>query len=350
MNFRRALIWLSVFVASALAVTSMVYVTLNRGISGDTNTYTARFTDVTGMNPGDDVRVAGVRVGRVDQIELDGNQAKVTFRVHKEQTLYTDTIASVIYQNIIGQRYLGLSAGAGAGAGGDRQPLGDHGTIPIEHTEPSFDITYLLRGFEPLFTLLDPERIDDLTGAIIEALQGNSGSVLSIVSQTASLAQTFAGPDQVLGNLIGNLNTVVTNLASQNTQVQNVIANTRAALVALADRREELRASVGSIQATMTRLAVITEAIYPDLHDFVTREPGFATHLTGDARNRIAFLGANFPAGLKALARLSQEGAYGNIYACDVTSSLFQSWVTLFPAIVSAATPGNAIKHTPECR
>ncbi|MEN4450114.1 MlaD family protein [Mycobacterium sp. SM3041] len=347
MSYRKPLIGLSLFLVAAIVVTWMVYVTLDRGIAGETNTYTARFTDVTGLRPGDDVRVAGVRVGRVDRIDLDGSVAKVSFRVQKDQALYTNTIATVTYQNIIGQRYLGLSAGVG---GGKPAPLGDHGSIPLEHTEPSFDITNLLRGFEPLLTLLDPKQVDNLTEGIIAALQGNNGSILSIITQTSALAETFAGPDQVLGDLITNLNTVVSNLAAQNSNLQSTIANTRAVMTTLADRRDELRASVGSIQTTMSRLATITDNIYPDLHEFITRQPGFAAHLTGDASNRIAFLGANFPAGLKALARLSQDGAYADIYACDVTSSLLRSWVTLFPAIVAGATPGNVINHTPECR
>lgn len=346
MSERKPLIGLSLFLVMALVVTWMVYRTLDRDISGTTYSYSATFTDVSGLHEGDDVRVAGVRVGRVAAVELDGTLADVTFEVQTDQKLYTNTIASVKYQNIIGQRYVGLSPGPA----GDVRLLADHGRIPLEHTEPSFDITYLLRGFEPLFTLLDPKQVDNLTEGIIQALQGNNGSVLSLITQTSALAQTFAGPDEVLGDIITNLNTVVSNLASQNANLQTVITNTRDVMVALGYRRDELRASVGSITKTVERLATIADNVYPDLHAMVTREPGFTAHLTGDAKNRVAFLGANLPAGLKALARATQEGAYVDIYACDVTSSMFKFLTTLIPAYVSAATPGNVIKHTAVCR
>jgi phospholipid/cholesterol/gamma-HCH transport system substrate-binding protein len=346
MSYRKPLIGLSLFLVLAIVVTWMVYVTLNREVSGDTNTYSATFTDVTGLSHGDDVRVAGVRVGRVDDIELEGALAKVTFRVQKDQILYTNTVASVTYQNIIGQRYLGLSPGPD----GERHPLPDRGQVPLEHTEPSFDITYLLRGFEPLFTLLDPQQVDNLTTAIVQALQGNNGSVLGLITQTSALAELFAGPDQTLGEVITNLDKVVSNLAAQDANLQTVITQTRDVMVALASRRDELRASVGSINTTVGRLADITTNVYPDLHELVTREPGFAAHLTGDARNRIAFLGANIPAGLKALARIAQNGAYMDIYGCDVTSSMFAFLSRLIPAVVRHATPGNVIKHTPACR
>ena len=346
MSYRKPLIGLSLFLVLAIVVTWMVYRTLDRGISGSTHSYSATFTDVSGLHEGDDVRVAGVRVGRVDTVELDGTHAKVTFEVQKDQQLYTDTKASVTYQNIIGQRYLGLSPGPAA----EHQPLSEGGRIPLEHTEPSFDITYLLRGFEPLFTLLDPKQVDNLTDGIIQALQGNNGSVLSLITQTSSLAQTFAGPDQVLGDIITNLNAVVTNLATQNANLQTVIGNTRDVMVALGNRRDELRASVGSITKTVGRLASIADNVYPPLHEFVTREPGFTTQLTGDARDRFAFLGANLPAGLKALARFTQDGSYADIYARDVTSSMFRFLTTLIPAYVSGATPGNVIKHSAVCR
>ncbi|MBN9635885.1 MAG: MCE family protein, partial [Actinobacteria bacterium] len=110
-NQRGAIIGLTLFMVFSITVTWMVFATLQRNVSGPTNTYSAMFTDVSGLTEGDDVRVAGVRVGRVDNIELTGGQAKVTFRVQRDQALFTNTVASVTYQNIIGQRYVGLTEG-----------------------------------------------------------------------------------------------------------------------------------------------------------------------------------------------------------------------------------------------
>jgi phospholipid/cholesterol/gamma-HCH transport system substrate-binding protein len=195
-RYRRRLIGFAVFMATAVAMTWMVFATLQREVAGPTNTYSAIFTDVSGMAPGDDVRVAGVRVGRVDKIELAGTLAKVTFRVQRNQVLYTNTIASVTYQNIIGQRYLGLSQGPA----GDQTPLPNLGQLPKERTNPSLDLSYVLNGFEPLFTQLDANQVDNLANAIIEALQGDSGSILVLTTQASALAETLAGPDQVLGD------------------------------------------------------------------------------------------------------------------------------------------------------
>jgi phospholipid/cholesterol/gamma-HCH transport system substrate-binding protein len=330
----------------AMVASWMVFVTLRREVGGATNTYSALFTDVSGLHPGDDVRVAGVRVGRVDQVELDGTLAKVTMRVEKDQVLYDDTIASVVYQNIIGQRYLGLSEGSSE----NRTLLADRSQIPLERTRPSFDIANLLNGFEPLLVLLDPEQVDNLTNAVIKALQGDSGSILTLITQTSALAESLAGPDQVLGEVITKLNDVATNLADQTDDLQAVIHQSRDVLVTLGDRREQLIASAGSINAAVTRLATITENINPDLQQLIRREPGFVAHLTGPGKERFLYFGANMFMPLKGLGRISQEGSYVSAYLCDVNSTIFAFLGRVIPGTVRLASPGNVTQHSPICR
>lgn len=346
MKYRKPLIGLCIFMVVATVTTWMVFVTLRREVAGPTNVYSAIFTDVSGLQSGDDVRVAGVRVGRVDAVELEGTTAKVTFRVQRDQVLYDDTVASVTYQNIIGQRYLGLSPGTSDSP----KPLADHGRIPVEHTRPSFDIAYLFNGFEPLFTLLDPQQVDDLTMAIIQALQGDSGSVLTLITQTSALAETLAGPDQILGEVIDNLNDVVTDLAEQNSNLQTVISQSAEVMATLASRRDQMVASVGSINAAVGRLATITDEIYPDLHELFTRQPGLLGHILGDGRERFSYFISNFIFFLKGLARVSQEGSYANAYLCNVNSTIFAFLGRLIPATVRLASPGNVIQQTPICR
>lgn len=347
MNVRKSAIGLALFMVLCISVTWLVSVTLLRQVSGPVNTYSAVFTDVSGLHAGDDVRVAGVRVGRVDEVELEnGSLAKVTFQVQHEQNLYTDTVASVTYQNIVGQRYLGLAPGKD----GDRQILPNNGQIPVERTEPSFDITHLLRGFEPLFALLDPQQVDNLTNGIVQALQGDSGSVLSLITQTSELAELFAGPDQILGDVIMNLNDALGVLANQNASLQSIITQTRELMVGLGNRRAELVTSVGSITSTVSRLATVAASVQPHINELTTRQPGLTAYLTGDARQRFAYMGANLPAMLKGVARSMQGGAYADTYPCDLNVTIFAFLSRLVPRIVRAATPGNTIKNTPICR
>lgn len=348
-RYRKPLIGFVMFLVFSVVVTWMVFATLEREVSGRTHSYSAIFTDVSGMAPGDDVRVAGVRVGRVDKIELAGTLAKVTFRVQADQRLYTNTTASVTYQNIIGQRYLGLAQGP---AGDHQIPLGNHAQIPKEHTTPSFDISYALNGFEPLLEQLEPEQVDNLTNSLVAAFRGDSTSILTLTTQASALAETFAGPDQVLGDLIGNVNQLMASLASQNTNLATMIRQTRGVMADLAGRRQGLVDSVGSINSTVGRLATIVANITPDAQQFVGRKPGLLDYGLHEGRPRLAYTMANVPGLLKSIARVTQEGSYLNGYACDVDFGLWQDLYYWFRGIMAAATRGNGheVWHTPACR
>ncbi|MGC7219820.1 MlaD family protein [Mycobacteroides abscessus] len=348
MKFRGPLIALSVFMAVALALTWLVYATLRRDVAGGTTTYSAIFTDVYGLRDGDDVRMAGVRVGRVEKIELvNNNQAKVEFVVQNDQKLYGNTLASVTYQNIVGQRYLGLSLGK---TGEADKVLAGGSTIPVERTDPSFDVTTLLNGYEPLFRTLSPEQADNLTKGVIQSLQGDQASIASLVDQTSTLTKTFAGRDQVLGNVITSLNTVTSNLAVQNESLDKAITNTRKVVSDFDSRRPALVESVGSLAQTLRRVSKISDEVFPSLDELITRQPGFARHMV-NIEPKLAFLGGNLPLLLKGLARITGDGAYGNAYICDMNLMGFQPGLNdVVPIIVNAATPGNVAQHTPRCR
>ncbi|OBA82498.1 mammalian cell entry protein [Mycobacterium sp. 1164966.3] len=346
MKFRGPLIGLTLFMVVALTLTWLVYVSLRRDVAGQTASYSAVFSDVYGLREGDDVRMAGVRVGRVEKIDLQGKLAKVSFVVQQEQHLFGNTVASVIYQNIVGQRYLGLSLGKEGSPG----QLAPGSTISLERTEQSFDVTALLNGYEPLFSLLNPRDADNLTKGVIESLQGDTSSLATLVSQTSTLTETFAGRDQALGDVITNLNRVVVNLAAQNDNLDGVLTQTRDVVAALDQRRPELVASVGAMSRLMTHLSAAAAEDYPALREFISRRPGVTRHLL-DVEPQVAFFGDNVPLLLKGLARIANQGAYGNAYLCDVNIfGFFPGLNDVTPIIINAATPGNKAWHTPRCR
>ncbi|OHU64949.1 MlaD family protein [Mycobacteroides chelonae] len=350
MKFYGPLVGLAIFMTVALTLGWLVYATLLREVSGSATAYSARFTDVYGLREGDDVRMAGVRVGRVQKIELvDNEQARVDFVVQNNQRLYRNTIASVTYQNIVGQRYLGLSPGK-AGDPASRTVLAAGATIPVERTDPSFDVTTLLNGYEPLFSTLSPQQADNLTKGIIQSLQGDNASIVTLVSQTSTLTKIFAGRDQALGNAITSLNTVTGNLARQNDSLDKVLTQTRQMVSDLDNRRPELVSAAGSLTQTMRRLSKITNDVFPSLEEIITRQPGFAKHMV-QIEPKLAFFGNNLPLLLKGLARITGDGAYGNAYVCDLNiAGFFPGLNDVIPIIVNAATPGNVAQYSPRCR
>jgi phospholipid/cholesterol/gamma-HCH transport system substrate-binding protein len=346
MKYRGALVGLALFMIVAMAATWLVYVTLRRDVAGPTVPYAAMFSDVFGLREGDDVRMAGVRVGRVEKMELQGDLAKVSFVVQNDQQLLGTTVASVTYQNIVGQRYLGLSLGTI----GQPVKLPAGSVIPVERTDPSFDVGRLLNGYEPLFSLLNPRDADNLTKGVIQSLQGDDASITALIDQISRLTESFAGRDQELGEVITDLNKVVDNLARHNNDLDQVITQVRDMVSTLNARRPELVSSAGSIARVVRQLSTVTDAVYPSLNELVTRKPGFAQHLVG-IEPQLAFAGDNLPLLLKGFARLTNEGAYASAYACDLNATgFFPGLNDVTPIIVNAASPGNKAAYTPRCR
>ncbi|MCX4095212.1 MCE family protein [Nocardia sp. alder85J] len=345
MSYRRSLLVLVIFLVVSAVLSWTVVVTLERGVAGSTTKYSALFTDVSGLRVGDDVRVAGVRVGRVESIGLTGATARVGFRVQSDQVLYGDSTVAVTYQNLIGQRYLGIARSGK----GDLGALRSGALIPIERTEPSFDISKLLNGFEPLFGTLDRDAVDNISGALIKALQGDNGAITTLIAETTQLAQTFAGPDEVLGQVITNLTTIVDNLAKQSGSLTTVIQQTRTLFEGLDANRQALFDGVDQIARVVGRASEIIAADRPALGEFINRDPGFTRHFI-DNKDKFEYMGDNLPMLLKGMARMTQDGAYVEAYACDVQLSLTPGLGPLIPEVVDGITPGGVAQHTSKCR
>ncbi|MFC8042117.1 MCE family protein [Nocardia sp. NPDC057353] len=328
MKSARALVTFSLFAVLATVLTYTIWSTLQRSVSGDTDGYSAVFTDVLGVRVGDDVRVAGVRVGRVDEIDfVDGYRAKIDFSIQDRQHLTTTTKALVRYQNLIGQRYIALMPGKEAGA-----PLEPGGTIPVERTEPSFDVSALLSGFEPLFEVLQPDQVNSLSETMIQALQGDGVSLSALVTQAAELASTFGERDELLAAVISNLSSVMAGLANRTEELETLITQARALMDALYAQGENLKSSVETVARSTDSLVNLVGMVQPDLaraQDTATTGVALLL-LNGASLDRAA---VELPDFLNGLARFSSYGAYGNAYICRLDVSLWG--VLLPPGLVS---------------
>ncbi|GAA3719718.1 MCE family protein [Gordonia hankookensis] len=344
MSIRKPLIGLILFLLVSLALTSTVYVTLQRDVSEDTKSYSAVFTDITGLKAGDDVRMAGIRVGRVDSVGLDGTAARVSFRVDSDQVVDGSTKASIVYQNIVGQRYVGLSRGEFP----HPAPL-KGGEIPLAHTEPSFDISALLNGFEPLFSVLDPKQVDNVTEALIRALQGDSSSITTLVAETSSLAESVAGPDQVLGDVISNLSRVVGTFAAQRSSIDTVLVSSRRIFEQMSAQRDSFIGSLDKTAQVADRASTLARGALPEAQQMLSRQPGFLGHFLAN-KDEFGYLGFNLPPLLKGLARVTQAGAYIDTYLCNFNVTLVPALSTVIPSIVAHATPGGHVTQSPICR
>ncbi|MDT7545867.1 MAG: phospholipid/cholesterol/gamma-HCH transport system substrate-binding protein, partial [Actinomycetota bacterium] len=109
MSTLRAGIKMALFTVVTLLATALLAATIANTDNRPTSSYGAVFVDAVNLNPGDEVRLAGVRVGSVSAVQLyEGTKAKVTFGVDRAVAMTTTTLAVIRYRNLIGQRYLAL--------------------------------------------------------------------------------------------------------------------------------------------------------------------------------------------------------------------------------------------------
>ena len=111
-----------------------------------TRPYKAVFSDATGVVKGDDIRIAGVKVGSVKDVTvIDRERALVSFNVAKSSIVTKSSTATIRYRNLVGQRYIQLTQGVG-----NLDRMADDATIPMSRTQPALDLTVLFNGFKPL--------------------------------------------------------------------------------------------------------------------------------------------------------------------------------------------------------
>ncbi|RDI49373.1 MCE family protein [Nocardia mexicana] len=321
---RKTLLGFGAFALVSILVTAIIWNTLARNVSGPTDRYTATFSDVLGLRVNDDVRIAGVRVGKVTGIGLARDEAtrkhvaRVSFEVQRNQTLYTDTKALVRYQNLIGQRYVALAPGTDPGS----TELRPGGAIPLARTEPSFDISGLLNGFQPLFENLLPEQVNDLSNTLIMALQGDGVSLSAFITQAAAVAADFHRRDAILADVITNLSAIMQGLAKRGDELETLITQTRALVGGLYAQGQSLLSSTEQIATTADTLVRTIDQVQPKLAPAQTSVRDALTLLL-DNGAKLDQAAVDLPSILSDIGRFTQNGAYADAYICRLDISLY---------------------------
>jgi phospholipid/cholesterol/gamma-HCH transport system substrate-binding protein len=247
------IIKMAIFAVVTIALTALLGATIANSNFGGTATYRARFTDASGLKLGDDVRILGVKVGTVAGLSVvDDRFAEVSFDMDAGRRLPASATAMIRYRNLVGQRYLAVGTGVGS-----TELLEPGGTIPVDRTTPALNLTVLFNGFKPLFQALRPEDVNKLAFEIIQVLQGEGGTVDSILQHTATLTATIAGRDKVIGDLIDNLNSVLGTVNGRSTEVSDPIVSLQQLVSGLsADRKPigDAIAALGSLTGTTAGL------------------------------------------------------------------------------------------------
>ena len=336
-GFRGTLVRFGIFAAVALALLGLLYNTMRNGVGGGTTGYSAVFSNVSGLSTGDDVRVAGVRVGKVTDIAIVPQGAKVDFELAKDQPILANTSLVMRYQNLLGQRYLSMVQPAQRG-----RALPAGATVPVTRTSPGFDLTELLNGFRPLLDTLRPADVNALAESVVKVLQGEGGTVAGLLKQTGELTSYVADRDQVIGQVLTNLTPVLRDLAGQGDELRSSARELRALMTGLARDRQ----SIGNSITGLSTLINDTSDLVGELRSPATVDVHLARQVAAALDQQRMLLTkalGSFGIAFGALGRGSSYINGVNVYLCTL-------WLTTDLGEVNLSTRAQGGPWTEACR
>ncbi|MGA5546190.1 MCE family protein [Mycobacterium sp. NPDC051198] len=274
--------------------------------------YNATFSNVSGLEEGQFVRIAGVEVGKVKSIAVQpDNNVNVAFSTDNSVVLTQGARAVIRYDDLIGGRYLALEEGAG---GTHKLKPGD--TIALANTSPALDLDALIGGFRPLFRALDPDQVNALTGQLIGAFEGKGETISNFFTHTATLTNQLADRDQLIGQVIVNLNSVLGSLGDQRTQFTKSVESLSQLISTLADRKQDISNSVAYTNAAAGSIADLLTQARPPLQQ-VVRETDRVAGLAVADKDYLDNLLLHLPEKYQLLARQGIYGDFFSFYLCD---------------------------------
>lgn len=225
-------------------------------IIGAGDTYHAEFSEIGGLKSGNEVRVAGVPVGKVRDIELEGNKVKVTFKVDKGTRLGRDTGAEIRIRTLLGAQFLALQP-SGAGR------LERGGTIPESRTTPPYDVVQAFSDLSTTTEALDVDQISQALETLSDVAAQTPEEFRGAIRGVSDLSRNLAARDQQINTLLKNLKKVTGVINARDDQLVALVKDSSVLFDAISARREaihRLLVSTQEISAQLTGLVKDTEA------------------------------------------------------------------------------------------
>ncbi|MCW2580532.1 MAG: ABC-type transport system, Mce family protein [Blastococcus sp.] len=309
------LVKLAVFAVVTILAAYVLVSTITNAGYGEQLTYKAQFTDVAGLVDGDEVRIAGVRVGQVVGIKVaEGTGrpvAEVDVEVSADVPLPSTVEATIRYRNLVGQRYIALAEGEGSGG----ETLDEGAMIPLAQTTPALDLTVLFGGFQPLLQALSPQDMNRVSFEIIQVFQGEGGTMESLLNHVGSLTNSLADRDEVIGSVIDNLTTVMGTLAARDQQLSDLVVSLQQFVTGLAGDREAIFDSLQTIdELAVSTSGFLEEARAPLSADI--QALGDLSRNLGDTGDVVERFLQTVPVKLDLTTRTAINASWFNFFMC----------------------------------
>jgi virulence factor Mce-like protein len=219
---------------------------------GDGETYSAAFAEAGGLKPGDEVRIAGVKVGKVEEVDLDGDHVKVTFKVKGDPQFGTSTGASIRVKTILGAKYLALHP-KGPGQ------LKPGSEIPLGRTVPAYDVVQAFSDLTTTTEKVDTDQLATALDTISSTFQDSPAEVRASVKGLSRISRTVASRDKALRGLLKHANGVTGVLAEHSKDFTALVEDGDQLFKEISKRREAIHALLKSSAALGIQLSGLVE-------------------------------------------------------------------------------------------
>ena len=327
----RTFVKFGIFAVVMVLLTAFLFMTFSEYRGGSTSGYSAVFSDASRLESGDTVRVAGIRVGTVSDVDLQPDRnALVKFDADRNVKLTSGTKAQIRYLNLVGDRYLEL-----VDAPGSTRILPAGSQIPLDRTSPALDIDLLLGGLKPVIQGLNPQDVNALSASLIQVLQGQGGTLESLFSKTSSFSNSLADNNQVIEQLIEDLKNTLDTLSKDGDEFSGAIDRLDKLVNGLAADRDPIGTAISSLDNGTASLADLLGEARAPLAGTVDQLNRLATNLDND-RDRLNVSLERAPETYRKLSRLGAYGSFFQYYICGITfrATDLQGRTVVFPWVM----------------
>ena len=225
---------------------------------GGGDTYYASFSDSSGLKPNDEVRIAGVRVGKVNSVTLDGDHVRVAFKIKTSSKFGTKTGAQIKVKTLLGAMFLALEP-AGPGQ------LKKGSTIPESRTQSAYDVVEAFSGLAERAGKIDLPQLTKSLNTLADATKNTPAALKSTLKGLSALSANVADRDAQVNELLGNLKKVSGVLADRNADIVTLMKNSDTLLRAVVARREAVHTLLVSTSKLSTELTALVQQSRADL-------------------------------------------------------------------------------------
>lgn len=225
---------------------------------GGGDTYYASFSDSSGLKPNDEVRIAGVRVGKVNSVDLDGDHVRVVFKVKTDSAFGTETNAEIKVKTLLGAMFLSLEP-KGSGQ------LKSGSTIPESRTRSAYDVVQAFSGLAERAQKIDLPQLTTSLNTLADATANTPEALKSTLKGLSALSANVAARDSQVNTLLTNLKKVSTVLADRDQDIVTLMKDGDVLLRAIVARRESVHTLLVSTSKLSTELTALVQQSRADL-------------------------------------------------------------------------------------